>query len=89
MNFDAWNLNAPINTHVNVQADHKKSSIICAFMRIVAHGFMIYLYSVIREIGTAGTVLLKNEGNVLPLNAPRSIALVGSAAGPSSLGPNG
>uniref|UniRef100_A0A8H7Y5H2 beta-glucosidase n=1 Tax=Psilocybe cubensis TaxID=181762 RepID=A0A8H7Y5H2_PSICU len=23
VNFNAWNLNAPINTHVNVQADHK------------------------------------------------------------------
>ncbi|KAJ4494293.1 glycoside hydrolase family 3 protein [Lentinula lateritia] len=23
VNFDAWNLNAPVNTHVNVQADHK------------------------------------------------------------------
>ncbi|KAJ3736982.1 beta-glucosidase [Lentinula guzmanii] len=24
VNFDAWNLNAPVNTHVNVQADHKE-----------------------------------------------------------------
>ncbi|KAG6889670.1 hypothetical protein C0992_004481 [Termitomyces sp. T32_za158] len=23
VNFDAWDLNAPVNTHVNVQADHK------------------------------------------------------------------
>ncbi|PPQ69063.1 hypothetical protein CVT25_004239, partial [Psilocybe cyanescens] len=23
VNFNAWNLNAPVNTHVNVQADHK------------------------------------------------------------------
>ncbi|KAF8912865.1 beta-glucosidase [Gymnopilus junonius] len=27
VNFDAWNLNAGVNTHVNVQADHKKQAI--------------------------------------------------------------
>ncbi|KAF8973771.1 glycoside hydrolase family 3 protein [Flammula alnicola] len=68
VNFDAWNLNTAVNTHVNVQADHK---------------------NVIRDIGAASTVLLKNVGNVLPLKAPRSIGIIGNAAGAGSKGPNG
>ncbi|KAF8649775.1 hypothetical protein AX16_005541 [Volvariella volvacea WC 439] len=43
----------------------------------------------IREIGKASTVLLKNQNNVLPLRAPRTLAIIGSHAGPSSRGPNG
>ena len=37
------------------------------------------------EVGTAGTVLLKNKGNVLPLDASRvkSIAIIGDDAGPN------
>ncbi|TFY82692.1 hypothetical protein EWM64_g1318 [Hericium alpestre] len=68
VNFDAWNLNAPVNTHVNVQADHA---------------------SLIRTIGAASTVLLKNVNNALPLKAPKTIGIVGNGAGPSSRGPNG
>ncbi|KDR85197.1 hypothetical protein GALMADRAFT_218281 [Galerina marginata CBS 339.88] len=68
VNFNAWNLNAAINTHINVQADHK---------------------NVIRDIGAASTVLLKNVGNVLPLKAPKTIGIVGNGAGNSSKGPNG
>ncbi|KAI0742388.1 glycosyl hydrolase family 3 N terminal domain-containing protein [Daedaleopsis nitida] len=45
-------------------------------------------FKVVRQIGAAGTVLLKNNG-VLPLSSPRSIALIGNDAGPSSRGPNG
>ncbi|KAA1468626.1 glycoside hydrolase family 3 protein [Dentipellis sp. KUC8613] len=67
VNFDAWNLNAPVNTHVNVQGDHA---------------------SLIRTIGAASTVLLKNEG-ALPLKAPKTIGIVGNGAGPDSKGPNG
>ncbi|KAH7882042.1 glycoside hydrolase family 3 protein [Phlebopus sp. FC_14] len=44
-------------------------------------------YEVVRQVGAAGTVLLKNEG-VLPLNKPKSIILVGSDAGPPNAGPN-
>ena len=44
-------------------------------------------YMIVREIGAAGTVLLKNEG-VLPLNKPKSIVLVGSDAAPPTSGPN-
>ncbi|KAJ8591217.1 glycoside hydrolase family 3 protein [Rhizopogon salebrosus TDB-379] len=44
-------------------------------------------YMIVREIGAAGTVLLKNEG-ALPLNKPKSIVLVGSDAAPPVSGPN-
>ncbi|RDB28467.1 putative beta-glucosidase L [Hypsizygus marmoreus] len=68
VNFNAWNLNAPINTHVNVQGSHK---------------------DLIRQIGAASTVLLKNVNNILPLSTPKSIGIIGNGAGPSSRGPNG
>jgi hypothetical protein len=42
----------------------------------------------VREIGAASTVLLKNTGAALPLKKPRSIVLVGSDAGPGTVGPN-
>ncbi|KAJ7475177.1 glycoside hydrolase family 3 protein [Mycena galericulata] len=45
-------------------------------------------YKVVREIGAASTILLKNTGGALPLTRPRSIVLVGSDAGPSKIGPN-
>ncbi|QDS71883.1 hypothetical protein FKW77_010160 [Venturia effusa] len=35
----------------------------------------------IRELGSAGTVLLKNTGNALPLKAPKNIAVYGNDAG--------
>ncbi|KAH0590484.1 hypothetical protein H2248_000632 [Termitomyces sp. 'cryptogamus'] len=68
VNFNAWNINAPVNTHVDVQGDHK---------------------AIIRNIGVASTVLLKNAKNVLPLVSPKSIGIVGNGAGSSSRGPNG
>ena len=40
-------------------------------------------------MGAASTVLLKNVNRTLPLQQPRSVALVGSDAGPSLKGPNG
>ncbi|OCH96632.1 beta-glucosidase [Obba rivulosa] len=45
--------------------------------------------ALIRTIGAASTVLLKNDRNVLPLKAPGSIAIIGNGAGNSSEGPNG
>ncbi|KAJ7629352.1 glycoside hydrolase family 3 protein [Mycena polygramma] len=45
-------------------------------------------YKVVREIGAASTVLLKNTNGALPLKKPRSIVLVGSDAGPGKYGPN-
>ncbi|KAK4688340.1 beta-glucosidase, partial [Tremellales sp. Uapishka_1] len=46
-------------------------------------------WKLIKHIGAASTVLLKNLNSALPLSKPRSIALIGSHMGPSSLGPNG
>ena len=34
-------------------------------------------FKVVREIGAAGTVLLKNVAGALPLKAPKSIAIIG------------
>ncbi|KAF2738686.1 beta-glucosidase [Polyplosphaeria fusca] len=40
----------------------------------------------IRKHGSAGTVLLKNENNALPLKAPKSIAIFGNDAGDDTQG---
>ncbi|KAH7921176.1 glycoside hydrolase family 3 protein [Leucogyrophana mollusca] len=45
-------------------------------------------YKLVREVGAAGTVLLKNENDALPLNKPRNLILMGSDAGPGKAGPN-
>jgi beta-glucosidase len=45
-------------------------------------------YRLVREIGAAGMVLLKNQNGALPLNKPRNIVLIGSDAGPGKSGPN-
>jgi beta-glucosidase-like glycosyl hydrolase len=34
-------------------------------------------YKLIREIGSAATVLLKNKRNALPLKKPKSLAIIG------------
>ena len=36
-------------------------------------------FKVVREIGAAGTVLLKNVDGALPLSKPKSIALIGAS----------
>ncbi|KAI0083610.1 glycosyl hydrolase family 3 N terminal domain-containing protein [Irpex rosettiformis] len=50
-------------------------------------------FTVVREIGAAGAVLLKNEQNALPLKlgkgGVRSIAVIGNDSGPAIRGPNG
>ncbi|KAF8522644.1 glycoside hydrolase superfamily [Hysterangium stoloniferum] len=48
-------------------------------------------YKLIREIGSASTVLLKNTHNALPLSTKniKRIAILGSDAGPNLDGPNG
>ncbi|KAJ7069487.1 glycoside hydrolase family 3 protein [Mycena amicta] len=43
----------------------------------------------IREIGKASTVLLKNTNNALPFKNYKIIGIIGNGAGPSSRGPNG
>lgn len=45
-------------------------------------------WKLIREIGAASTVLLKNVNGTLPLHKPRSIAVIGSDAGLAKNGPN-
>ncbi|SJL05953.1 related to Probable beta-glucosidase L [Armillaria ostoyae] len=45
--------------------------------------------NVIRAIGQASTVLLKNSQGALPLSTPRTLAVIGSGARNSTLGPNG
>ncbi|TVY80969.1 putative beta-glucosidase A [Lachnellula suecica] len=42
----------------------------------------------IREIGGASTVLLKNTNNALPLNKPKSVAIIGEDAHDNPAGPN-
>lgn len=44
--------------------------------------------SLIREIGGASTVLLKNTNNALPLNKPKSVAVIGEDAHDNPGGPN-
>jgi len=46
-------------------------------------------YKLVRTLGAASTVLLKNEHGALPLGKKdRSIVVVGSGAGPGQAGPN-
>ena len=87
VNFDAWNLNTAVNTHVNVQGNHSRSDQISSVHRSFQTNW--FLFSVIRDIAAASTVLLKNVGNVLPLKAPKSIGIIGNGAAADSKGPNG
>ena len=43
-------------------------------------------YKIIREVGAAGAVLLKNVNNVLPLKAPKTIGVFGNAASDDTQG---
>ncbi|KAJ7789837.1 beta-glucosidase [Mycena olivaceomarginata] len=45
--------------------------------------------TLIRQIDAASTVLLKNTNSVLPLKAPKTIAIIGNGAANSSRGANG
>lgn len=46
-------------------------------------------FELVREIGAASIVLLKNKNGALPLKRPRSIFLAGSDSGPArEAGPN-
>ena len=46
-------------------------------------------YKLVREMGAASVVLLKNVNGTLPLKKPRSLFMAGSDAGPGKIGPNG
>lgn len=45
----------------------------------------------IRQIGAASAILLKNQGNILPLKSPTTLGVIGGDAGPSAgtYGPQG
>ena len=45
-------------------------------------------YKLVREMGAASVVLLKNVNSTLPLKKPRSLFMAGSDAGPSRIGAN-
>ena len=51
-------------------------------------------FELVREMGAASTVLLKNKNGALPLgehedkSAERNLVLIGSDAGPGRMGPN-
>ncbi|KAJ7916872.1 beta-glucosidase [Mycena leptocephala] len=45
--------------------------------------------TLIRQIDAASTVLLKNSAGILPLKAPKTIAIIGNGAANSSKGANG
>lgn len=44
--------------------------------------------NIIRQLGAASIVLLKNSNNTLPLTNPSTIAIIGSDAAPNPSGPN-
>lgn len=44
--------------------------------------------ALIRSIGAASTVLLKNVNNALPLTKPKTIAIIGTDAANNPAGPN-
>ncbi|CAG8971052.1 hypothetical protein HYALB_00005290 [Hymenoscyphus albidus] len=43
---------------------------------------------IVRSVGAASIVLLKNINNALPLSKPRTMAIFGNSAGPATAGPN-
>ena len=45
--------------------------------------------TLIRQIGAASTVLLKNVNKALPLASPSTVGIIGSDSAPNPSGPNG
>jgi beta-glucosidase len=85
VNFNGWNLNDPVNTHVDVQSNHKEFVLYQASFYLDAD----HNSSVIRKVAAASTVLLKNTNSALPIKKPKTIAIIGNGAGAGSKGPNG
>jgi hypothetical protein len=48
-----------------------------------------FFISLIRTIGAASTILLKNTNGALPLAKPKTIGVIGNGAGSNPQGPNG
>jgi hypothetical protein len=57
--------------------------------RIMVSDSLCLCFRLIRTIGAASTVLLKNKNTTLPLKTPSTIGVVGNDAGPNSQGING
>ncbi|KAK0201449.1 glycoside hydrolase family 3 protein [Desarmillaria ectypa] len=45
-------------------------------------------HKLVRDVGAASTILLKNVGGALPLKKPRSLVVIGTDAGPGRVGPD-
>jgi hypothetical protein len=81
VNFDSWSL----NTTGLLYAEDPSSPIVT----INEHKNVQSNHkNIIRQIGGASTVLLKNTNNALPLKKPKSIAVIGNDAHDNPAGPN-
>jgi hypothetical protein len=80
-NFNSWNLNS---TGLQYAQD-PSSPIVTINEHVNVQGNH---KDVIRQIGSASTVLLKNTNKALPLNKPKSIAVIGNDAHDNPAGPN-
>ncbi|RAL64665.1 hypothetical protein DID88_001698 [Monilinia fructigena] len=80
VNFNSWNLSTYGYQHPLANED---------FTQINQHVNVQDSHAkLIREIGAKSTVLLKNKNGALPLNRPRSIAVIGEDAHDNPSGPN-
>ncbi len=80
VNFDSWSLDTYGYLHPEANEDYTQIN-----FHVNVQGNHTAL---IREIGGASTVLLKNTQNALPLHKPKSIAVVGEDAHDNPGGPN-
>ena len=80
VNFNSWTLNTTGYLHPEAEED---------FQQVNWHVNVRYDHAaLIREIGGASTVLLKNTNNALPLNKPKSIAVIREDSHDNPSGPN-
>jgi len=80
VNFNSWNLSTYGYQHPEADEDFTQIN-----WHVNVQGDHAAL---IREIGGASTVLLKNTNNTLPLNKPKSVAIIGEDAHDNPGGPN-
>ena len=80
INFDAWTLDTYGNEHDLVGLGYEQVNEHVNVQDDHA--------SLVRNIASRGTVLLKNENNALPLKRPRFVAVIGNDAGDNPDGPN-
>lgn len=74
-----------VNFDYNTEDDYYEGQLVNEHVNVQGnHGQLI------REIGAASTVLLKNTKNALPINFSKvkNLAIIGSDAGPNPDGPN-